>query len=204
MVTKAYNTVKNMRKKGGSTPSGMPQSGKAKAPPQVPPQVAPQGPQDDSKDAVASALADVTAYATALLSGKKGQAVTTVDSSDSDDGGDKKLPTMNTPPKQMANTSPKLKDPPDQQGVVDIPPNQNVTMPVATTHTDAGDDGLGTPWMPQIFGGGTPFLAAQSDIQFASQVDTTQGTTPPNQQDTTPSSATVSPREIPHNKRISC
>ena len=132
MVTKALNTVKNMRKRGGSTPSGTPQSGKAKAPPQVPPQVAPQDPQDDPKDAVASALADVTAYATALLSGKKGQAVTTMDSSDSGDDGDKKMPMMDTPPKQKANPSLKLKDPQDQQGAVDMAPNRNVTRLLLT------------------------------------------------------------------------
>ena len=70
-------------------------------------------------------------------------------------------------------------------------PHQNVTVRVAPTHTDAVDDGLGTPWMPQNFGGGTPFSSAQSDIQFASQADTTQGATPPNQPCTTSSSATM-------------
>ena len=90
-------------------------------------------------------------------------------------------------PKPKANTSLKLKDPLDQQGTLNMAPNRNVTVRMAPTHTNAVDDGLGTPWMPQNFGGGTPFSSAQSDIQFASQADTTQGTIPPNQQGTTSS-----------------
>ena len=101
------------------------------------------------------------------------------------------MPANSTPPKLKANTSSKLKDPLDQQGTLNMAPNQNVTVWVVPTHTDAVHDGLGTPWMPQNFGGGTPFSSAQSDIQFASQVDTTQGTIPPNQPGTTSSLTTT-------------
>ena len=152
--------------------AGTPQSSKAKAPPQVPP----QDPQDNPKDTVASALADVTAYATAtlgLLSSNKGQMVTTVNTSDSNNGGDKKMPMVETPPKP--------EDSPDQQGMINMASNRNITVCVVPTHTDAANDGLGRPWMSRGFGEGTPFLATQSGIQFISQADTMQGTTPPNQ-----------------------
>ena len=173
MVTKAVNHLKNMQKKGGSALAGTPQSGKAKAPPQVPP----QNPQDNPKDAMALAITDVTAYATVtlgLLSSNKGQVVTTVNTLDSNDNGDKKMPALDTPPTSTVDTPSKSKDPLDQLGTVNMAPNCNITVRVIPSHTDATDDGLGTPWMSQGSGGGTPFLAAQSDIQFTSQADNTE------------------------------
>ena len=191
MVSKAYNAVVNtMRKKGGSASVGTPQSGKTKKGPQVPP----SDPQDNPKASMASRLADATAYAAATLgvsSSTKGPAVTTVNTSDSDDDGDKKMPAKSTSPTPKANTPPKLKDPPNRQGTPNTVTNRNVTVRVASTHTDATHDGLGTPWMPQAFGGGTPFSSTQSDIQFASQADTAQRNIPPNQPGTTSSSTTT-------------
>ena len=113
MVSKAYNAVVNtMRKKGGSTPGGTPQSGKMKKGPQVPP----SDPQDDPKASMASRFADATAYVATTLgvsSNTKGPAVTTVNTSNSDDDGNKKTPANSTSPTPKANTPPKLKDPPN-------------------------------------------------------------------------------------------
>ena len=133
MVAKAYNAVKNMRKKDGLPSVGTPQSGKTKATPQVPP----SDPQDDPKTTVASAIADATAYAAVTLglsSGNKGPAVTTMNTSDSDDDKDKKMPAKSTPPTPKANTPPKLKDPPNRQGTPNTATNWNLTVRVAPAH----------------------------------------------------------------------
>ena len=78
----------------------------------------PQDPQGDSKDVVALPLADVAAYATAALghlSSNKDQVVTTVTTPESNDDGDKKLPSVDSPPL--------LKDPLDLQGTLNMAPN---------------------------------------------------------------------------------
>ena len=127
MVAKAVNHIKNVQKKGGLVSAGTPQSGKAKVPPQVPP----QDPQDDSKDAMTSALADVATYAAAtlgLLRDNKDQVFTTVTTPESKDDGDKKMPTVDTPPKPAVDTPLKPKDPPDQRGMLNMASNQKIMV----------------------------------------------------------------------------
>ena len=102
MVTKAKNYVANLRKKGGSTADDMPQSNKAKVPPQPPS-------QDDPQGTKTATLGDVTTPAAATLgklSGNKDNVVTTVTTPEDEDDGNKKMPAVNTPKK--------LKDPPAQ------------------------------------------------------------------------------------------
>ena len=162
MVVKAYKQMMNCQKKGSSVSAETPQSSRAKAPFQA----LQQDPQDDPQDTKVLALADVATYAAStlgLLSGNK-VVTTTVTTPKSNDDGDKKMPTVGTPVK--------LKDPPDQQGMINMAPNQNVTVRVIPMQPDTAKDGLGTPWMSRVFGEGTPFSAAQSDIQFTNQTDT--------------------------------
>ena len=141
--------MENMWKKGGLVSTETPQGGKVKTPPQVPP----QDPQDDPKDAIAWTLTDVATYAAAmlgLLSGNKDQEVTTVTMPESKDNGDKKMPAVYTPPK--------LKDPPDQQGTLNMAPNQNITVHILPTQSNAAHDGLAHNGCPKVLEKGLLFL----------------------------------------------
>jgi hypothetical protein len=193
MVTKAKNYVASLRKKGGSSAGGTPQSGKAKAPPQPSSQ---DDPQDDPQDTKTTTVDDVPTYAAATLgkaSGNKSPVVTTVDNPDNDSDSDKKMPAVDTPER--------LKDPPSNQGTLD-PHAQKFSVRVVPKHTDvpddqqdpfnALDDGLGSPWMPTGFHGGTPFSTTQSEVQFTVQTDDTQGVATSGQQDNTSPSGTAS------------
>ena len=101
----------------------------------------------------ALALADVASYAAAtwgFLSGNK--VVTTVNMPKGNDDGEKKMPAVDAPVKHKALQ--------DQQGMLNMEPNQNVMVRVVPMQPDTGGDGLGTPWMSRIFGEGTPFSMA--------------------------------------------
>ena len=103
---------------------------------------------------MASVLVDATTYAAAtlgLLSGNKDQVVTTVTTPKSKDDRDNKLPAVDTLPKLAVDMPLKLKDPPDQQGMINMAPNRNITVRVILKHSDAVDDGLGNHGCPGVW-----------------------------------------------------
>ena len=180
-----------MQKKGGSVSAGTPQSGKAKVPPQVPP----HDPQDESKDAMALALADVATYATAtlgLLSGNKDQVVTTVTSPESEDAGDKKMPAV--------YTQPTLKDPPDQQGTLNMAPNHNVMVCIVPSNRTQLTMDWAYHGSPEALEKGLPYL--WHSLTFKSRKDQHLQPNRMPHHHRLPQKASLC--AIPHIKKISC